>query len=425
MLNLTDIFSKIKKVKILLLGDFLLDVYTKGSVERISPEAPVPVLLATEITYSAGGAGNVALNLQSLGADVFILGRIGKDDAGEKLKDLLNEALIDTKGLMLQEGYKTPLKNRFLAGGQQLMRTDYEIKADIDSYTEKKVINYLENHINEFDVIAVSDYAKGFLSKRVLESLMLLSANLQKKVIVDPKGSDFSKYRGAYLIKPNLSEAYLASGLDKSSDLETVANTLLEITQAENLLITRSEKGMALFSRGVCGYENFPAQKKDVRDVTGAGDTALSMIAFGIANTMSFDQIIKLANIASSLVIEKVGCVAVSFSDVVKRIFEKNPQTKIFNETANLLALQKAIEDVSVIVIDLKKYSHINHFVYQEIKKAFCEKGDSKILVHLDPEVAEKDFVELLASMHEVDFVFLREKPPHELLDQGAFLTRI
>jgi rfaE bifunctional protein kinase chain/domain len=425
MLNIADIFSQIKKVKILLLGDFLLDVYTVGTVERISPEAPVPVLLATDITYSAGGAGNVALNLKSLGADVAILGRIGRDDAGKKIESLMKDASIDINGLIIQETYKTPLKNRFLANGQQLMRSDYEIKAELDSYTEEKIIDYLDDHINEFDVIAVSDYAKGFLSNTVLENLMTISKKAQKKVIVDPKGSDFSKYKGAYLIKPNLQEAYIATGLDKSKDLETVANGLLEITEAENLLITRSEKGMSLFCRGQSGYENFPAQKKDVRDVTGAGDTALSMIAFGIANSMPFDQIIHLANIASSLAIEKVGCVAVSFSDIIKRIFEKHPTTKIFDERANLIPLEKAVEDATVIVIDLKKYSHINQSVYQEIKKAYLEKGDSKILVHLDPGVAEKDFMELLASMHEVDFVFVREKSPYELIELGAFLTRI
>jgi D-beta-D-heptose 7-phosphate kinase/D-beta-D-heptose 1-phosphate adenosyltransferase len=425
MLSLKDVFSHLKKVRVLLLGDFLLDVYTKGVVERISPEAPVPVLLAREITDAAGGAGNVALNLKALGADVFILGRIGNDDAGSRIEKILNEEGVLTNGLFIQKEFQTPLKNRFLAEGQQLMRSDYEIRLDIDSETEDRVIRFLHENLGSFDVIAVSDYGKGFLSKRILNTLMDLAKKFKKKVIVDPKGKDFSKYRGAYLVKPNLNEAYLASNLEKSSEINEVANLLFETTDAEYLLITRSEKGMALFTKGQSDFLNFPAQKKDVRDVTGAGDTALSMITFGVANKITFSEIIQLANIASSIAIEKIGCVAVTLSEVLKRMLEKDPKSKVFGEETSVFALEKLVEDASVLWMDLKKYSHITNAIYQEIKKAASDKGSSKLFVHLDPKKAEKDFIDLLASMWEVDFICLKEDLPLEVLEKVGFLTRI
>lgn len=425
MLTLTEAFSHIKSIKVLVIGDFLLDVYTKGKVDRISPEAPVPVLLVSEITQSPGGAGNVALNLAALGAEVSSIGRIGGDDSGEKIVEFLMNEGIEASGMFIQEGYKTPLKNRFLADGQQLMRTDYETITPLTESMEKEVCTYIRRNLPEYDIVAVSDYGKGFLSKNLLETILEEGRKNGIRVIVDPKGKDFTKYRGAYLIKPNNKEAYSATGLENQATVEEVAQKIFEQVDIEHLLITRSDKGMALFSKNNNGVQNFPAVKKDVLDVTGAGDTALAMITFGIANGLCFEHTIALANIASGLAIEKVGCASIRLTDVAARLLEREPLSKIFWEDTNLFVLERAIDYGPVVILDLKGYEDITTEIYQTIKKEASKKNGAKLIVHVVPTISNKDFIHLLASMHEIDFVFARSDDPKLALQALSVLTTI
>jgi D-glycero-beta-D-manno-heptose-7-phosphate kinase len=194
--------------KVLILGDFLLDSYTTGIVRRISPEAPVPVMEVLRYEERPGGAGNVALSLLALGGVVYCAGRIGKDEGGRKLKGLLS--LMNLDSLMVEEGYSTPVKNRLIADSQQLLRVDTETISPLDPSLEIKLLHRLKEIIPHMDVVALSDYGKGFLSNRLIYETIHIAKSSNIPVIVDPKGTDFTKYKGASLLKPNLSEAYAA-----------------------------------------------------------------------------------------------------------------------------------------------------------------------------------------------------------------------
>ena len=397
---LTDAFRQIESVDVLVIGDFLFDVYTKGNVDRISPEAPVPVLLVSEILQSPGGAGNVALNLQALGAQVSVIGRVGRDDAGRTLQEIFLGG-----ELFIQEGFYTPMKNRFLADGQQLMRADYETVTPISREVEEKAIAYVQANLSRYDIVAVSDYGKGFLSNRLLNVILEEGKKWGVKVIVDPKGKEFAKYDQAYLIKPNNKEAYAAAGCDSHVSIEEVARIIFQKVDTQYLLITRSDKGMVLFSKEG-GKEYFPVQKKDVLDVTGAGDTVLAMITFGLANNLSFAQTVALANIAASIAIEQVGCAVVRLSEVAARLLAREPACKIFWDDTHLFALDKVLEDSEVTILDLNQEGEW----YPRIQEASSKKGSSKLIVHIRPTEENKNFIHLLAAMPEVDFVFAREQ---------------
>ena len=247
MVKLLSSFSRLRPSKILVIGDFMLDTYTTGKVRRISPEAPVPILHVQSSHDLPGGAGNVVLNLKALGASVIAVGRVGEDKEGLRLKDLLGKEGVDISGIFTQEGISTPLKNRLIADAQQLIRVDQECISSLSSGVESQVIEYITSVISQVEVIAISDYAKGFLSKTLLRYVIDLAKEKGIPTIVDPKGNDFTKYWGATLIKPNLQEAVAASKLSSDADLDAVGSSLFEQTGSEIIMVTRSEKGISLF----------------------------------------------------------------------------------------------------------------------------------------------------------------------------------
>lgn len=300
---------ELQKKKVCVIGDFMLDSYTKGVVKRISPEAPVCVLKVTKQEKLPGGAGNVALNLTALGADVVACGRIGDDFASQYLKLELEKEGISVEGLIHEDEYETPLKNRYMASYQQLLRVDFEKDQPLVSSTHQKILAYLKEQMPFLDLLLISDYNKGLLSKALLKDVIFLAKSFQVPVFVDPKGHDFTKYQGATLIKPNLSEAYLASGYDEKATLDDVAIKLIEQSKCQHLLITRSEKGMSLFSNNK--REDIAACAKEVIDVTGAGDTVIATLAVTFASGLDLATCVKWANMAASCAIEKLGCVHV------------------------------------------------------------------------------------------------------------------
>lgn len=304
------------QVRVLLVGDLLLDVYTKGKVERISPEAPVPILHVHSFERLPGGAGNVALNLKALGAEVSLFGRVGKDEAGRELLALLMEKGIDVQGVVIGKGVPTSVKNRFIAGGQQLIRTDYEVIQPLFPEEEGMILDALYKKLDEVDIVAISDYGKGCLTEEVLSFVIDEAGRRGIKVIIDPKGKNFAKYRGAYLIKPNTKEAYEAAHLSEAEPLDHAATILFHKTDMEYLLVTRSEKGMTLFSRDG-GKEDFPVLQKEVLDVTGAGDTTLAALTYFEALGYPITESIELANAAASIAISKLGCVAVTLDQIL------------------------------------------------------------------------------------------------------------
>ncbi len=265
-MDLSKLFSRLQEKSILVIGDFMLDTYTTGSVRRVSPEAPVVVLRAEKVEKRPGGAGNVVLNLVSLGAKVIALGRLGDDEAGETLLSSLQKEGVNVSSVYRQKGYITPIKNRILAGNQQIVRVDFEEKGSSDDEMENKVLKDLPDILRKVSVVAVSDYAKGFLSPKLLEALFEEARKREIPVLVDPKGKDFTKYRGAFLIKPNLSEAIEAGGGEEGSSPEALARRIAEKTGIENIMITRSSRGISLFQKGK--REDFPVKVREVVDVT-------------------------------------------------------------------------------------------------------------------------------------------------------------
>lgn len=306
--------GSLRPISVLIVGDFLLDTYTIGSVRRISPEAPVPILEVKTLDYRPGGAGNVVLNLASLGARVFAAGRIGADPDGERLRESLSRENVDLTALLSTSHPKTPVKNRIVANGQQLLRIDSEVVAPLSPSFEESLLSHIDSLLPQIDIIALSDYGKGIATPTLTPRLITLAHNKKIPIIIDPKGRDFTKYRNATVIKPNLKEAYDAANLLPDQPLELVAERLLPFG-FEHLLITRSEEGMTLFNHK-CQRSDFPVRQREVKDVTGAGDTVLAVLSIALGNGLDIGAAIHLANCAAGLVIERFGCAQVTLKEL-------------------------------------------------------------------------------------------------------------
>lgn len=303
------------KKRILVVGDFMLDLYSIGEVQRISPEAPVPVLRIFEQSHRPGGAGNTLINLISLGMQAIPLGRVGWDDGGDQFIRDLTEEGVDVSFILRDPTFKTPLKNRMIASNQQLMRVDFETPSHLSHDLEKQIVTFLPKLLKQIDIVAISDYAKGFLTCTLLQKLIKEACDLKIPVIVDPKGRDFSRYKGASLIKPNLSEALAAAGLGVEAPLEQVAEKILHQVDIQTLMITRSQEGISIFEKKKM-RQDFPARIHEIKDVTGAGDTVLAVVAAALANKMDLSKAAHLANIAAGLAIERIGCARISLDDL-------------------------------------------------------------------------------------------------------------
>ncbi|MCH9619215.1 MAG: Bifunctional protein HldE [Chlamydiales bacterium] len=317
MFSLKDICDKLKPKRALVLGDFMLDVYTMGHVERISPEAPVPVLHVMDEHFVPGGTGNAILNLISLGMEVRAMGRVGQDPSGETFLQSLRQEGVDLDGVLIDPTFVTPRKNRMMAESQQVVRVDYEKPALLSEEQEKKLIADLPKFLEGIDVVAISDYAKGFLTPSLLTAVIERST---VPVIVDPKGMDFSRYSGATVIKPNFSEAKGAAGLGPEATLDEIGAAILSEVDIQTLLITRSQEGISIFSKGEKKRQDFEAVVHEVRDVTGAGDTVLALLTAALANGCSLEMAAPLSNIAASIAIERVGCARVTIEDLTLRL---------------------------------------------------------------------------------------------------------
>ena len=335
----------LKQKHILLAGDFFLDRYLKGSVERISPEAPVPVIDVKEEWFLPGGAGNVALNLCAMGATVRLFGRVGEDINGRALVELLISRGIDTSMLLSEAHYSTGIKTRLIAASQQMLRIDQEILIP----TQVEFTNW-EAMFEGIDLLVISDYGKGFLTERHLQKLIQLGRASNIPVIVDPKGVNFNRYSRATLIKPNEKEAYLAAGMSPKEPLEKAAAHLLKESSADAILVTRSGKGMSLYTPSAVLEASVAV--KDIVDVTGAGDTVLSMLAIALANQFDMATAMRLANVAASIAIEHVGCYAVTLKEVSARLLQQiGSDGLITTQDLALLKMQLVPHETSLIRI--------------------------------------------------------------------------
>ena len=303
---------------ILVVGDLMKDVYLWGKTDRISPEAPVPVVDIDHITDMLGGAGNVISNLLALRAKVFVGGVIGSDDTGDQLRKMLENAGVNTDCLITQEGRKTSKKTRIMAAHQQVVRFDHESTEKISSATENALIAKITELLPKIDICLLSDYGKGVLTDSLTQFIINRAKMLGKKVLIDPKGSDYSKYKGAYLITPNRKEAGEAVGR-KLGTIEMVQNAGQELYNSLDLtycVITLSEAGMMIVDAKTKAH--IPTKAREVFDVTGAGDTVLSSLGVALAAGMDMLEAAHFANTAAAVAVSKIGSVSVSLEEIIE-----------------------------------------------------------------------------------------------------------
>ncbi|MCX7743625.1 MAG: D-glycero-beta-D-manno-heptose-7-phosphate kinase [Flavobacteriales bacterium] len=301
--------------RVLVLGDVMLDKYLLGHAPRISPEAPVPIVHIDKTFMNLGGAGNVAMNLASLGAKVTLIGLVGKDEDAENVKLLAEKYDID--GILLEVEEPTITKTRIIAGHQQVVRIDREKIISLDEDEIRSLLDITEGLIGLHDVLVISDYAKGTVHSKLIKKLIAYCNKKQIPVLVDPKSSDWKKYAGADYITPNLKELgeYLGIPiLNTNDEVEKAAKKALKASGMPAILITRSDKGMT-FVNGKT-MKHIAAQAREVYDVSGAGDTVIAVLAATIAAGWNEIEAIKLANLAAGTVVSKAGTVPVKLDEL-------------------------------------------------------------------------------------------------------------
>lgn len=419
-----------KNPKILVIGDLMVDQYFWGSCNRISPEAPVQVVDVNHQTSVLGGAGNVVNNLKHLGAEVDILSVIGDCKTSIDLESLLGDININTKYLTKQKNRITSKKTRIIAAQQQVVRYDVETCDEINMDSQNAVLETFNKIVSKYDVILLSDYGKGLLTIGLTQSLIATAKKYQKRVLVDPKGSDFLKYKGAFLLTPNKKEASLATKINIKDD-NSLAEAILKlksICDLEVSLITLSEDGISIFDHELRTY---PTAAKEVFDVTGAGDTILASLGFALACGFEIDEAVEFANLAGGIVVGKIGSSIVTINEII----EYGSSLKTSSSKTRI----KTKDEITRICKDLKLKGkkivftngcfdllHSGHICYLEAAKKF---GDILIIgLNSDRSVRtlkgkhrpinlQLERANILAALEVVDYVVIfDENTPYELI---------
>ncbi|MDR2152056.1 MAG: D-glycero-beta-D-manno-heptose-7-phosphate kinase [Helicobacteraceae bacterium] len=416
--------------RVLAVGDLMLDVYLWGKTSRVSPEAPVPIVDVEKTSVVLGGAGNVASNLLSLGAKTFVCGAIGDDKSGEQLKALLENGGADASAVVAQTGRKTSRKTRVVAQRQQIVRFDDESKEAISQRTEEALKSAIAAVMPQVDIVLLSDYGKGVLTDSLTQFTIKTAKALGKKVLIDPKGVDYSKYKGATLITPNRKEASEALGRDLPS-LESVKEAGAKLRRDLSLdyaIITLSEDGMM-----VCGEkgEHIPTRAREVYDVTGAGDTALAALGFALGANAAIEEAAHFANVAAAVAVSKIGNATVTIDEALAYEYRHSinqSQRKIVSSEQAAYEAQKARQSGRKVVFtngcfDLLHRGHVEYLrKSRELgdllivglngdKSVRAIKGENR------PIVCEEDRAYMLAALAFVDFVAPFDDPtPIELI---------
>jgi len=318
------LFNELEKLNVAIIGDVMLDTYMWGNVNRISPEAPVPIVALQKKDYRIGGAGNVALNTIALGANTSIFSIVGNDDDSKIIIDLLQKQGINTNGILIADDRITTNKTRIISRNQQMMRLDNEITHDINSTQEKEIISKIENYITTQnpDVIIFEDYNKGVLTTNVIQQVIKLCTQQQVLTTVDPKRKNFFAYKGVNIFKPNLKEVkdalnILIDEVNKES-LQNIHQLLFNSLQHQISFITLAEKGV--FYQTNTNTEIIPAHVRNIADVSGAGDTVIAVISLIYAATKNMQLSAQIANIAGGIVCEEVGTIAINKEKLLQEV---------------------------------------------------------------------------------------------------------
>jgi len=327
--TLQKIVDKFPRVKILVVGDIMMDRFIWGKVSRISPEAPVPVVLFEREDFILGGAANVVNNIHSLGGKVLLCGVVGHDEYGEKILKKIDEIGVKTGGIFEEKGRRTTVKTRIIAHQhpyqQQLARIDRETMDHPKPHTSRSLLNFLSENIVHFDGIVISDYGKGVLTRNLSQIIIQNAKRYRKFIMVDPKPKNFSFYKGATIITPNAKEAGEASGIPVTdlSSLKKAGRVLLNKSRCSVLIVTQGEEGMTVFESSNNSFP-VPTVAKDVYDVTGAGDTVIGTLALAWGAGAKVKEAAMLANYAAGIVVGKMGTATATREELIRVIRGKS-----------------------------------------------------------------------------------------------------
>jgi rfaE bifunctional protein kinase chain/domain len=316
--TLDEVFEGFKQLKVLIIGDVMIDAYTYGTVSRISPEAPVPIVNVRRQEKRLGGAANVALNIQALGATPILCSVIGEDDEANAFIELLHQSEITSKGIIRSTHRITTVKNRIIAGSQQMLRIDSEQDKPLNDLEHKSIVSQIKLLLEEVDLVIFEDYDKGTIDKNLIEETVAFAKSKRIPTAVDPKKRNFMDYSGVSLFKPNLKE--LKEGLKVEFDhkdpiaLEEAVSSLESILKFKSALITLSENGVLISNEGV--YSHIPAHIRSIADVSGAGDTVISIAGLCLALKVPAQFIAEMANLGGGLVCEHVGVVPIDLASL-------------------------------------------------------------------------------------------------------------
>ena len=397
----------------------MIDEYLWGKVDRISPEAPVQVVSISEEEYTLGGAGNVVNNLVSLGARVSVCGIIGTGRNGKLLVDKLDELGVDHRGVLQDAARPTIKKTRIIAENQHVLRVDRESNKEIPEQTRRSMVTFAENKIPDVDVVLISDYGKGLVTKTLLSRLAACARKERKIIIADPKGLDFSKYSGVSVLTPNKKEASQVSGIEISDKaaLLNAGRKIFQQVQLDNLLITCGKDGMVLFERNEPPYI-IPAKAKQVYDVSGAGDTVIAVLGLALATGASYKEGAAVANVAAGIVVGKVGTATVSIKELESGMND-SPAFSV-DKHQTMAELEKIIRELKKkrkkIVMtngcfDLLHSGHIMLFA------ASKQLGDILVVAIDDddsvrtnkgagrPVISVKERIQILSALDSIDYV--------------------
>ena len=317
-----NLIDKFRSVRILIIGDIMLDHYVHGKVTRISPEAPVPILDVIRSEYYLGGSGNVLRNIKSMGGNVDIITMTGQDTHGNMIDDLISEH-SNNSFVLKDKSRKTTLKSRYISGSSQLFRVDEESKDYLDTLLEKEIISVFDNMFLNYDCILIEDYNKGLLTPNIITSVISKCNSSGIPVIADPKIFNIPSYSGCKLLKPNLYEFSKMTGLDCSNldliELELHARQFISDNNIDSMLVTLSDKGLIYIDKTGSFYD--PGYPMDVYDVSGAGDTVISILSLCMVSDIDIKKSLSLCNIAASIACSKSGIVSVDINEILNSKF--------------------------------------------------------------------------------------------------------
>ena len=416
--------------KILVIGDLMIDHYLWGACRRGSPEAPVQVVNIDNESTLLGGAGNVINNLKTLGANVDVIGIVGRCEISDELKGLLDDIEVDTKYLFIEQDRITSKKSRIIASQQQVVRYDRESTDEINNKSQNHILDTFKKIIANYELVLLSDYGKGILTNKLTQSLINVANKYGKKVLIDPKGHDYSKYKGAYLLTPNIKEASEATKINIIDDT-SLNQAIIQLKSQCDLdvsLITLSDKGVAVYDDE---FRIHPTFVREVFDVTGAGDTVLASLGFALACDLNIDEAIEFSNFAAGVVVGKIGSATATLNEIIEYESSLNKSfseehIKTLNEIIVLCTELKARGKRVVFTNGCFDLLHAGHVKYLETAKSF---GDVLIIgLNSDRSVtalkgegrpinAQMDRAYILAALEVVDYVVIfDEDTPYKLI---------